>query len=216
MLSENYIKQLLDNNQEWVSEQLAIDPECFNRAAQGQEPKVLWLGCSDSRVPPNEITGTGQGDFFVHRNIANIVSYTDFNFLSVLKYAVTYLKVEHVIVCGHYECGGVKAAMGTVSHGILDNWLLQISDTMHFYESELEKLNEHDRFDRLVELNVIEQISHLGNTNIIRSAWEGGNSPQLHGWVYDIGTGYVKTLLGGISSIELLKEYCKYEKVKKG
>ncbi len=212
MLSENYIKDLLDNNRQWVKEQLELDPEVFVRAAKGQDPKVLWLGCSDNRVPPNEVTGTKQGDFFVHRNIANLVSYTDFNFLSVLKYAVEYLEVEHVIVCGHFECGGVKAAMGEGSYGIIDNWLLQIRDTMHFYDDELDGLDERKKFDRLVELNVIEQISHLGNTNIIRQAWAKKQPLQLHGWVYNIGTGYIKTILGGIDSIELLKSHCKYEK----
>ncbi len=212
MLSENYIKELLDNNQQWVKEQLELDPEVFIRAAKGQEPKVLWLGCSDSRVPPNEVTGTTQGDFFVHRNIANLVSYTDFNFLSVLKYAVEYLKVEHVIVCGHYECGGVKAAMGEGSYGILDNWLLQIRDTMHFHDDELDAMEEHESFERLVELNVVEQIIHLGNTNIVRQAWANKQSLQLHGWVYNIGTGYIKTLLSGIDSVDLLKLHCKYEK----
>ncbi len=212
-MTEDYIKSLLDNNQEWVREQLAEDPDVFKKSAMGQEPKVLWLGCSDSRVPPNEITGTKPGDFFVHRNIANLVSYTDFNFLSVLKYAVEYLGVEHVIVCGHYQCGGVKAAMGTASHGILDNWLLQIRDTMHFYEDELEKLaNEAARFDRLVELSAIEQVSHLGNTNIIRGAWEKGNKVQLHAWVYNIGSGFIKTIIGGIESVETLKQHCKFEK----
>ncbi len=212
-MTEDYIKSLLDNNQEWVKEQLAEDPDVFKKSAMGQEPKVLWLGCSDSRVPPNEITGTKPGDFFVHRNIANLVSYTDFNFLSVLKYAVEYLGVEHVIVCGHYQCGGVKAAMGTASHGILDNWLLQIRDTMHFYEDELEKLtNEAARFDRLVELSAIEQVSHLGNTNIIRGAWEKGNKVQLHAWVYNIGSGFINTITGGIYSVETLKQHCKFEK----
>jgi len=214
-MTESYIKSLLDNNQEWVREQLAENPDVFKNSAKGQEPKVLWLGCSDSRVPPNEITGTKPGDFFVHRNIANLVSYTDFNFLSVLKYAVEYLGVEHVIVCGHYQCGGVKAAMGTASYGILDNWLLQIRDTMHFYEEELEKLaDENSRFDRLVELSAIEQVSHLGNTNIIRGAWEKGNKVQLHAWVYNIGSGFIKPIIGGIDSVETLKQHCKFEKTK--
>lgn len=212
-MTENYIKSLLDNNQDWVKEQLAEDPDVFKKSAMGQEPKVLWLGCSDSRVPPNEITGTKPGDFFVHRNIANLVTYTDFNFLSVLKYAVEYLGVEHVIVCGHYQCGGVKAAMGNDSYGILDNWLLQIRDTMHFYEDELEKLaDEEARFDRLVELSAIEQVSHLGNTNIIRGAWEKGNNVQLHAWVYNIGSGFIKPIIGGIDSVETLKRHCKFEK----
>jgi carbonic anhydrase len=209
---ENYIKNLLDNNLEWVKSQLETDPEYFTRAAQGQSPKVLWLGCSDSRVLPDDITGTGKGDFFVHRNIANLVTYTDFNFLSVLKYAVEYLGVEHIIVCGHYECGGVKAAMGDSSYGLMDNWLHQIRDTLHFYEEELEKLDEHARFRRLVELNVVEQISHLGNINTVREAWQKGRKPQLHGWVYDIGTGYVKSIVSGVVDIPSLKQHCKYEK----
>jgi carbonic anhydrase len=210
---ENYIKQLLDNNLDWVKNQLENDPEYFKRAAQGQSPKVLWIGCSDSRVLPDDITGTGKGDFFVHRNIANLVTYTDFNFLSVLKYAVEYLGVEHIIVCGHYECGGVKAAMGNSSYGLMDNWLHQIRDTLHFYEEELEKLDEHARFRRLVELNVIEQISHLGNINTVREAWQKGNKPQLHGWVYDIGTGYVKSIVSGVDDLVSLKKHCKYEKM---
>jgi len=213
-MTEDYIKSLLDNNQDWVKEQLALDPEVFKNAALGQEPKVLWLGCSDSRVPPNEITGTKPGDFFVHRNIANLVTYTDFNFLSVLKYAVEYLGVEHVIVCGHYQCGGVKAAMGTDSYGILDNWLLQIRDTMHFYEDELDRLpDEHARFDRLVELNVMEQVSHLGNTNIIRAAWDKGHKVQLHGWVYSIASGFLKPILNAVDSLDSLKKHCKFEKM---
>ena len=209
---QSYIKELLDNNEAWVQEQLALDPEFFRKSAEGQTPKVLWVGCSDSRVPPNEITGTGKGEFFVHRNIANLVTYTDFNFLSVLKYAVFYLKVEHVIICGHYECGGVKAAMGHTSHGLLDNWLLQIKDTLHFYEEELNLLEGDARFDRLVELNVIEQVNHLGNTNIVREAWERGEFPYLHGWVYDISSGRIKPQVSNINTPKLLLELCKYQK----
>src|SRR5690606_30166572 len=131
---------------------------------------------------------------------------------SVLKYAVFYLKVEHVIVCGHYECGGVKAAMGHDSHGILDNWLLQIKDTLHFYEEELTQLDDHARFDRLVELNVIEQVNHLGNTNIVREAWDRGEFPYLHGWVYDIASGRIKSQVANVNTVALLGELCKYKK----
>lgn len=207
-----YIEQLLDNNEAWVHEQLAMNPDYFVAAAEGQTPKVLWVGCSDSRVLPNEIIGAGKGELFVHRNIANLVTYTDFNFLSVLKYAVFYLKVEHIIICGHYECGGVKAAMGHDSHGILDNWLLQIKDTLHFYEEKLEKLDEQARFDRLVELNVMEQLNHLGNTNIVREAWQRGEFPYLHGWVYDIGSGRIKPQVSNVNTVKLLTELCKYRK----
>jgi carbonic anhydrase len=207
-----YIDRLLENNKLWVREQLAIDPEYFSDSAEGQSPELLWLGCSDSRVLPNEMTGAGMGEFFVHRNIANLVSHTDFNFLSVLKYAVSFLKVKHIIVCGHYECGGVKAAMGDHSYGFLDHWLMQIKDTMHFYEEELELLNESDRFRKLVEYNVIEQVNHLGNSNILREAWGQSQPVQIHGWVYDLHTGLIKTLMHPIQNPEELKLYCKFEK----
>ncbi len=214
-MPQNYISQLLNNNQNWVQEQIAIDEDYFERAALGQEPQILWLGCSDSRVNPSEMTGTGKGEVFVHRNIANLVSYTDFNFLSVLQYAVEVLKVKHIIVCGHYECGGVKAAMGEHQYGLIDNWIRPIKDTMRFYANELDDLDEKEQFKRLVELSVIEQVAHLGYTNIVRNQWAKSQMPHIHGWVYDIGTGYVKSLVSMINTEAELKAVCKFEQLKK-
>ena len=212
-MHKEYIQELLDNNREWVAEQLKLDPTFFQRAAEGQAPQILWLGCSDSRVPPNEITKTTKGEMFVHRNIANIVSYTDLNFLSVLKYAVEVLKVDHVIVCGHYGCGGVKAAMSEKDHGLLDYWLSPDQDIMDFYWEDLKGLSEHDRFDRLVELHAVEQIHHLGNINIIRNQWKQGQKPYLHAWVYDIGSGLIKPQVSMVNSEAMVKEVCKFERM---
>jgi len=208
---DNYINRLLDNNSKFVAEHLAKDPNFFINSAKGQEPKVLWIGCSDSRVPPNEITKTDPGEIFVHRNIANLVIQTDMNVLSVLQYAVDVLKVDHVIVCGHYGCGGVKAAMGSHQYGLIDNWLRQIKDTQNYYWMQLKELEETDRFNRLVELSVIDQVYNLGKTNIIQNAWEHNQKPMLHGWVYDIGTGFIKEQTSMINNEETLKEVCKFE-----
>ncbi|GAB2768183.1 carbonate dehydratase [Rhabdobacter roseus] len=205
------IIELLNNNQDWVAEMLAKDPDFYVKGAQGQEPKFLWIGCSDSRVPPDQITKTSPGEIFVHRNIANLVVQTDMNLLSVLQYAVENLKVQHVIVCGHYGCGGIKAAMGTAHLGLIDNWIRQIKDTQNYYWKQLEVLPEDERFDRLVELNVIEQVYNLGKTNIIQNAWEKEDRPYLHGWVYDIRTGYIKQQTSMIHDEETLKEVCKFE-----
>lgn len=207
----SYIQKLLANNQLFVLEKLRQDPEFFVRSKEGQHPQVLWIGCSDSRVPPNEVTKTTAGEIFVHRNIANLVVMTDMNMLSVLQYAVEVLQVSHVIVCGHYGCGGVKAAMGTVQYGLIDNWLRTIKDTQNYYWQQLEYRDEEKRFDRLVELNVIEQVYNLGKTNIIQDAWKQRSAPHLHGWVYDISTGYIKTQTAMINSEEMLKEVCKFE-----
>jgi carbonic anhydrase len=194
MLSENYIKELLNNNQQWVKEQLEIDPEVFVRAAQGQEPKVLWLGCSDSRVPPNEVTGTNQGDFFVHRNIANLVIHTDLNALSVISYAIEVLKVKHIIVCGHYGCGGIRAAMTNSAVGFVDNWLRNIKDVYAKHSVELDAILDLDkRADRLTELNVIEQVKNLCRTKKVQKAWKE-RLLQVHGWVYGLNSGLVKDL----------------------
>lgn len=206
-----YIEQLLENNKEFVADTLAVDPEFFTKSAEGQSPYILWIGCADSRVPPNEITKTSAGDIFVHRNIANLVVVTDMNVLSVLQYAVEVLKVPHVVVCGHYGCGGVKAAMGNAQLGLIDNWLRTIKDTQNYYWKQLSVLNEEQRFDRLVELNVIEQVYNLGKTNTIQNAWKERGGPYLHGWVYDIRTGYIKPQTAMISSEETLKEVCKFE-----
>ena len=205
------IQRLLDNNAEFVTEKLGVDPEFFIKSAQGQQPKILWIGCSDSRVPPNEITKTDPGEIFVHRNIANLVVMTDMNMLSVLQYAVEVLEVEHVIVCGHYGCGGVKASMGSHQFGLIDNWLRTIKDTQNYYWKQLSVLNEDDRFDRLVELSVIEQVYNLGKTNTIQNAWTKRQAPNLHGWVYDLKTGYIKTQTSMINDEETLKQVCKFE-----
>lgn len=205
------IRRLLDNNDQWVKDMLDADPAYFSRNAESQSPSFLWIGCSDSRVPPNEITRTDPGEIFVHRNIANLVVQTDMNILSVIYYAVEVLKVRHVIVCGHYGCGGVRAAMQSSDHGFIDNWLRTIKDTQNYYWKQLKELKGEDRENRLVELSVIEQVYNLGKTNIIQSAWRKGNNPYLHGWVYDLKTGRIKTQTSMINSEMALKEVCKFE-----
>ena len=188
-------QSLLSGNRTWVKEKNEKDPEFFERLSKGQSPQVLWIGCSDSRVPANEITGTQPGDIFVHRNIANMVVHSDMNLLSVLDYAVNALKVRHVIVCGHYGCGGVKAAMGNSQNGIVDNWLRHIKDVYRLHTQELESIaDEEQRFKRLVELNVIEQVFDLSKTSIIQNAWQNRSQPMVHGWVYDLRTGIIKDL----------------------
>jgi carbonic anhydrase len=186
---------LLDGNKKWVQKRLEKDPEYFKNLSQGQNPQFLWIGCSDSRVPANEITNTHPGDIFVHRNIANMVVHSDMNLLSVLDYAVNILKVKHVIVCGHYGCGGVKAAMGNEQYGLVDNWLRFIKDVYRMHSQELDSIeDEEQRFDRFVELNVIEQVYDLSKTTIIQNAWRRGEEPKIHGWVYSLKTGLIKDL----------------------
>lgn len=188
-------KSLLEGNKRWVEEKLKEDSEFFNRLAKGQHPQVLWIGCSDSRVPANEITGTQPGDIFVHRNIANMVVHSDMNMLSVLDYAVNVLKVKHVIVCGHYGCGGVKAALGHEQFGLVDNWLRHIKDVYRLHTKELDAIkDENEKFNRFVELNVIEQVLDLTKTSIIQNAWANRNEPIVHAWVYDLKTGIIKDL----------------------
>ncbi|HRJ28626.1 MAG TPA: carbonic anhydrase [Cyclobacteriaceae bacterium] len=188
-------RSLLEGNKQWVQEKLGEDPNFFNDLAKGQSPQVLWIGCSDSRVPANEITRTKPGEIFVHRNIANMVVHTDMNMLSVLDYAVNVLKVRHVIVCGHYGCGGVLAAMGSQQFGIIDNWLRNIKDVYRIYSKELDAIEDDKaRFDRLVELNVMEQVFDLTKTSIIQNAWRERNLPIVHGWVYSLNTGIIKDL----------------------
>jgi carbonic anhydrase len=188
-------KSLLDGNKEWVRERLEQDPMYFERLSKGQSPQFLWIGCSDSRVPANEITRTQPGDIFVHRNIANMVVHSDMNMLSVLDYAVNILKVKHVIVCGHYGCGGVKAAMANEQFGLVDNWLRFIKDVYRTHSQELDSIkDEEKKFDRFVELNVIEQVFDLTKTTIIQNAWRERNEPVVHGWVYSLKTGLIKDL----------------------
>jgi carbonic anhydrase len=190
---QSYEKLLLENKA-WASEKVTEDPEYFNRLAHIQTPEFLWIGCSDSRVPANEITGTQPGEIFVHRNIANMVVNTDVNLLSVLDYAVTHLKVKHVIVCGHYGCGGVKAAATQNDFkAVLNMWLRNIKDVYRLHREELDSIkNEELRTDRLVELNVREQVNNLAKTSIIQRAWKQNNAPDLHGWVYGLKDGLIK------------------------
>jgi carbonic anhydrase len=192
---DTFYKQILDNNKNWVAEKLAGDPDFFNKLADGQSPPLLWIGCADSRVPANEIIGAKPGELFVHRNIANMVVHTDMNMLSVLDYAVNALKVKHIIVCGHYGCGGVAAAMGNQPIGLIDNWIRHIKDVYRFHEDELNAISDKkERFNRFVELNVVEQVFDLAKTSIVQAAWNSGQEVWIHGWVYGVGSGVVKDL----------------------
>jgi carbonic anhydrase len=186
---------LFEANKKWVTQKIQEDPAYFDKLSKGQKPPFLWIGCSDSRVPANEITGTAPGEVFVHRNIANMVIHTDMSMLSVLDYAVNVLEVRHVIVCGHYGCGGVIAAMGQKQFGLIDNWLRHIKDVYRIHQEELDAIaDEHERANRLVELNVQEQVFDLTKTSIIQNTWAQGKFLQVHGLVYDIGNGILKDL----------------------
>ena len=197
----DFYKKILDNNKQWVESQLEIDPEYFQDLSKGQNPPLLWIGCSDSRVPANEIIGAKPGEVFVHRNIANMVVHSDMNMLSVLDYAVNVLKVKHVIVCGHYGCGGIKAAMQNDSIGIIDNWIRHIKDVYRFHKTELDAVkDEGERFNKFVEVNVREQVFDLAKTSIVQSAWKKGQKLTLHGWVYGLNSGYVTDLNVNFSS----------------
>jgi len=193
-MEQSYHK-LLQNNKEWVKKQLELNPSYFEELSKGQRPEYLWIGCSDSRVPANEITGTRPGEMFVHRNIANMVVHTDMNLLSVLSYAVDVLQVKHIIVCGHYGCGGVLAAMTNKQFGLIDNWLRHLKDVYRSHRMELESIqDEQNRQNRFVELNVSEQVLDLAKTTIVQNAWKRNQPLHLHGWVYDIGDGIIKDL----------------------
>ena len=197
----DFYKKILDNNKKWVENKLAISPEYFKNLADGQNPPLLWIGCSDSRVPANEIIGAEPGEVFVHRNIANMVVHSDMNMLSVLDYAVNVLKVKHVLVCGHYGCGGVKAAMGNDSIGIIDNWIRHIKDVYRLHSAYLDSIeDETDRFNTFVELNVKEQVFDLAKTSIVQAAWRNGQDLTLHGWAYGLNSGFVTDLEVNISS----------------
>ncbi|MBK0380792.1 carbonate dehydratase [Mucilaginibacter segetis] len=190
----NY-QSLLAGNKQFVADALNEDPEFFNTLANGQKPPVLWIGCADSRVPANQITNTQPGEIFVHRNIANMVIHTDMNMLSVLDYAVNVLQVKHVIVVGHYGCGGVIASMSNQQFGLIDNWLRHIKDVYRLHAAELDAIdNEHGRVNRLVELNIMENVNNLCKTSIVQNAWEKGQELSVHGWVYDVGTGIINDL----------------------
>jgi len=189
-------EKLLLENKAWAAEKIADDADFFNRLANIQSPEYLWIGCSDSRVPANEITGTQPGEIFVHRNIANMVVHTDLNLLSVLQYAVEVLKVKHVIVCGHYGCGGVKAAMTHQSLGIINKWLRNIKDVYRIHSAEIDKISDEEgKINKMVELNVQEQVLNLAKTSIIQKAWKHENAPHLHGWVYGLHNGIINPIL---------------------
>ncbi|WP_396145826.1 carbonate dehydratase [Flavobacterium sp.] len=206
-MSSDFYKKILDNNKKWVENQLALDPEYFKDLAKGQQPPLLWIGCSDSRVPANEIIGAKPGEVFVHRNIANMVIHSDMNMLSVLDYAVNVLKVKHVIVCGHYGCGGVKAAMGNQSIGLIDNWIRHIKDVYRLHEHYLDTIkDEEERFNKFVEVNAQEQVFDLAKTSIVQNAWRNGQELTLHGWTYGLNSGYVTDLGVNMSSNEDLDE----------
>jgi carbonic anhydrase len=193
-MERSYLK-LLSGNKAWVESRLKEDPDYFLNLSKGQQPEYLWIGCSDSRVPANQVTGTTPGEMFVHRNIANMVVHTDMSMLSVLSYAVDVLKVKHIIVCGHYGCGGVLAAMGNNQFGLIDNWLRHLKDVYRYHHVELDAIeNEEQRARRFVEVNVIEQVHDLGKTSIVQNAWAKGQPLHIHGWVYDLRDGIIKDL----------------------
>ena len=206
---KSYDKLLLENKA-WAAEKVQNDPNYFTKLSGIQTPEFLWIGCSDSRVPANEITGTAPGEIFVHRNIANMVVHTDVNLLSVLEYAVKFLQVKHVIVCGHYGCGGVKASMAQHNLGIINKWIMHIKDVQRIHAEELQAIGDEDaRTNRLVELNVIEQVTNLAKTSVIQKAWKDREGPHLHGWVYGLENGLIKPIfeLPAGSRIDPLYEY---------
>ena len=197
----DFYKKILDNNKIWVAQSLEKDPEYFKDLAKGQSPPLLWIGCSDSRVPANEIIGAKPGEVFVHRNIANMVIHTDMNMLSVLDYAVNVLQVKHVIVCGHYGCGGIKAALGNDSIGIIDNWIRHIKAVYRLHSIYLDSiLNADEKFNKFVEINVKEQVYDLAKTSIVQGAWRNGQQLSVHGWVYGLNSGFITDLDVNISN----------------
>lgn len=205
------LKNLLDRNIAWAAAVKEKDPEFFSRLSKQQAPEYLWIGCSDSRVPANQIIDLPPGEVFVHRNIANVVVHTDLNCLSVIQFAVEVLKVKHIIVCGHYGCGGVEAALENQEHGLIDNWLRNIQDVSRFHAEKLNGLKHDKKLDRLCELNVIEQVRNVCNSTIVRNAWKNGAQLSIHGWIYNIENGILKDLDSHIASSEQLKE--KYKDV---
>jgi len=189
------LQELIDNNRKWSKDISERDPEFFPTLAKQQDPDYLWIGCSDSRVPANEIVGLLPGELFVHRNVANMVVHTDMNLLSVLQYAVDVLKVRHIIVCGHYGCGGVKAAMGNEKLGLIDNWLLEIRDQYHLKRDMFKGLqSEEDQVNLMCELNVVRQVYNLSHTSIVQDAWAKGQRLAVHGWIYGLHDGRVNNL----------------------
>lgn len=199
------IEELLASNRQWAETLKAEDPQFFERLSEAQNPEFLWIGCSDSRISPTSSIGLLPGEMFVHRNVANLVNHSDMNCLAVMQFAVEVLKVRHIIVCGHYNCGGVKAAFDDARFGLVDNWLRNIQDTMHKYQPELDKLPDYEtRLDKLCEINVIEQIVAVGETTIVQDAWDRGQELFVHGWIYTIADGIYRDLSVTVNSLEQL------------
>jgi carbonic anhydrase len=192
------LKQLLEKNRAWANSINANDPDFFRKLASQQNPEYLWIGCSDSRVPANQITGLAPGEIFVHRNVANVVAETDFNVLAVLQYAVDVLKIRHIIICGHYGCGGVKAALENFRHGMIDNWLAGIRSLSRMHRKELDALEPAAAVDRLCELNVLAQARHVAHTTIIEDAWLRGQKISIHSWIYRLDNGLITPLRSSI------------------
>lgn len=208
-MKKSYVR-LLDGNKAWAEQKLGENKNYFKKLSKGQHPKYLWIGCSDSRVPANEVTATQSGEIFVHRNIANLVIQTDMNLLSVLYYAVDVLKVKHIIVCGHYNCGGIIAAMENKDHGFVNNWLRNIKEVYSKHKGTLEKISDlKTKQDKLVELNVQEQVNNLAKTRIVQRAWKN-STLQIHGWVFDCKTGLIKDLNCMMKEINDLENIFRY------
>lgn len=201
------LNRLFKNNRSWAEKIVTQDPDFFKKLARIQTPEYLWIGCSDSRVPANEIVGLLPGELFVHRNVANLVIHSDLNCLSVLQFAVDVLHIKHVIVCGHYGCGGVRAAVDSQEHGLIDNWVRKIKDIYRQHQQELDTIDsEQARLDRLCELNVIEQVANVSHTNIVQDAWKRGQQLTIHGWIFSIHDGILRDLQTSYSGQEQLPE----------
>jgi len=197
------LKHLFDKNKEWARKIKETDPDFFSKLSNQQTPNYLWIGCSDSRVPANQVVDLLPGQIFVHRNIANLVIHTDLNCLSVIQYAVDVLKVEHIIVCGHYGCGGIKAAMENRDHGLIDNWLRHIKDVYRYHKVRIDSIQrEEDKYNLICELNVIEQVNNICHTTIVQNAWKSEQKLTIHGWVYSLENGLLSDLNACISSRE--------------
>src|SRR5689334_2518385 len=197
------LKRLLDQNRDWAAAITASDPEFFQHLAKQQSPKYLWIGCADSRVPATQLVGMVPGEMFVHRNVANLVVHTDFNCLSVMQYAVDVLQVEHIIVCGHHGCGGLKAALDNLHFGLIDNWLRHVQDVIHENEKLLAEVkDEEQRLNRLCELNVVEQVTNVARTTIVQNAWQRGQEIGVHGWIYGLEDGLLRDLGVSINNTE--------------
>ena len=190
------LKPLFDNNLAWATAVKKEDPTFFTRLSKQQSPEYLWIGCADSRVPATQIAGMHPGEIFVHRNIANLVVHTDLNCLSVIQYAVEVLKVEHIIVCGHYGCGGIEAALKNQDNGLIDNWLQHVKNVMRLHAEKFDGLTHEEQWDLLCELNVQEQVTNVCNTSIVQNAWKQGQNLFVHGWIYSIEDGLLRDLDG--------------------